>query len=318
MSGNVTIARPTGLAWNGLHRGLRAVFEEYVYGGHIAGTALLGIIFTFGFLKAIQTNTSFQIDYPLLVMAYFTPVIVYSYDHYRDLRQDMRCNPDRASYLETKERYYKYVILAYLVILFALIVIGDEPDGLVAIFIMILVGGGLLYASTSKYFTKYVPVYKNIYVSLMWALAGTFLFEIYYKSAISAFTLLMFLYIFLKYMTNTIFCDLKDIDTDRERGLKTLPVMIGYEKTIAVLCCLSGIGLFPLVYGVSTGVLPAAALLFTLFALYDVTYILSAFKNKGSCKLSTYGFFADFEITLWPIVIIPTVMILQNIAMLNL
>jgi 4-hydroxybenzoate polyprenyltransferase len=302
-----------GGVWSGLHRIFRAAFEEYVYGGHIAGTALLGIILTFGFLKAIQDNGPFLIDYPLLVMAYFTPVIVYSYDHYRDLRQDMRCNPDRAHYLEKKERYYKYIILAYIVILFASIVVGDEPDWLVAIFITILVGGGLLYASTSKYFTKYVPAYKNIYVSLEWAVAGTFLFEVYNQSPISALTLLMFLFIFLKYMTNTIFCDLKDIDTDRERGLKTVPVMIGYENTIGVLCCLSGVALFPIVYGVSTGSLPAAVLLFTVFALYDLTYILSAYKNKGSCKLSTYGFFADFEITLWPIIIIPTVLILQDI-----
>jgi 4-hydroxybenzoate polyprenyltransferase len=181
-------------------------------------------------------------------------------------------------------------------------------------FITIIVGGGLLYAVSFKNFTKYIPAYKNIFVSLEWALAAAFLMVIYNNmDVLTTFTVIVFIFVFLKYCTNTIFCDLKDIKPDGEKGLKTVPVLIGFNKTILFLCILSLVTLLPLIYGVYHNILPVWALLFTIFAVYDIAYVLLAYLKRNTGKWSKYGFLADIEITLWPMVLIPLIWILETI-----
>ncbi|MGB9978795.1 UbiA family prenyltransferase [Methanobacterium sp.] len=271
----------------------------------MAGTALIGIVLTFGFINC------YPLDLNLLLIAYFVPVIVYSYDHYRDIESDKLTNPDRAQYLETKARYYRYIIGTYIAILIALIFFGGQSIIEMLVFFTIIIGGGLIYAVSFKNFTKYIPAYKNIFVSLEWALAATFLLMIYNNQTITAFTILVFTFILLKYCTNTIFCDLKDIEPDREKCLKTVPVLIGFNKTIIVLCVLSVITLLPLLFGVYNQILPACTLLFVIFAAYDVAYVLLAYKNRNKKNWYKYGFLADIEIPLWPVILIPIIRITQ-------
>jgi 4-hydroxybenzoate polyprenyltransferase len=284
---------------------LNFLYNEYVYGGHIAGTALLGMILTFSFIN------SDTLDLNLLLIAYFVPLIVYSYDHYRDIESDKITNPDRVQYLEKKSTYYRYIIGTYIAVLVALVIFGGQEIVEMLAFIAIIVGGGLLYAASFKNFTKYIPAYKNIFVSLEWALAAAFLMVIYnHQDVITVFTVIIFTFVFLKYCTNTIFCDLKDIEPDSEKGLKTVPVMIGFNKTIVFLCVLSIVTLLPLILGVYIQILPIYALLFTIFAVYDIVYILLAYINRDTEKWHKFGFLADIEITLWPIVLIPIIYIL--------
>lgn len=284
---------------------LHFLFNEYVFGGHMAGTALMGIILTFSFINGDPLNLD------LLLIAYFVPLIVYSYDHYKDLEEDKSTNPNRVAYLEKKAKYYPYIIGTYVTILIALIFFGDQSVIEMVSFFAIIIGGGLIYAVFFKNFTKYIPAYKNIFVSLEWGLAAAFLLIIYNDQGITAFTILVFTFILLKYFTNTIFCDLKDIEPDREKGLKTVPVLIGFNKTIIALCILSVITLMPLIFGVYYYILPVCTLLFTIFAAYDIAYVLLAYKNKNNW--SKYGFIADIEIPLWPIILIPLIRITQTL-----
>jgi len=284
---------------------LKFLYNEYVYGGHIAGTALLAMVLTFCYIDGDY------LDLPLLLIAYFVPLVVYSYDHYRDIESDKITNPTRVEYLEKKSTYYRYIIGTYIAILLFLILFGGQEIVEMLAFIIIIVGGGLLYAASFKNFTKYIPAYKNIYVSVEWALAATFLVVIYnHQDVITPFTIVVFIFVFLKYCTNTIFCDLKDIEPDREKGLKTVPVMIGFNNTIIFLCILSLVTLLPLIIGVYMEQISAYILLFSIFAVYDLVYILLAYIYRDTQNWHKFGFLADIEITLWPFVIIPIMYIL--------
>ena len=274
----------------------------------MAGTALMGMVFTISFIEGSP------LDLPILLIAYFVPVIVYSYDHYRDIKTDKITNPDRAEYLEKKFAYYPFIIGTYISILVGLILFGGQSIVEIFAFTAIVVGGGLLYAVSFKKLTKYIPAYKNIYVSFEWAIAATLLLSMYNQQSATLITLLMFTFIFLKYFTNTIFCDLKDIETDRQKGLKTIPVLIGFDKTIIFLTVLSIITVVPLFYGVYHQVLPVWILLFVIFAVYDITYILLAYKNMIAIKWSKYTFIADIEIPLWPIVLVPLVRVCEVVV----
>ena len=56
----------------------------------------------------------------------------------------------------------------------------------------------------------------------------------------------MFLFIFLRGIINVTFFDIKDIESDGARGLKTLPVMLGRERTLKFLHWLNIFAFIPL------------------------------------------------------------------------
>jgi len=276
-----------------------AFLDELIYGGYLTALIAPALILS----TSLITNT--RVNIPLLVIAYLLPLIVYSYDYHRDLDRDITTNSGRTSHLQKKASYYPIILLIYGSILFALL--WQFANYSLITFIGLITLSGLLYSTLLKNVTKSIPLFKNIYTGLTWSLGGAFFIPIYYSMSIDLSFLIIFIFITLRAMLDTIFFDLKDYIVDLEEGLKTLPVMLGKGKTIKILHLLNIIAFIPLIAGVYLKILPLYSLSLLGFYFYSFYYLIMAKKASSSGSWGNLSYIADFEFILWPILLIAVI-----------
>ena len=266
------------------------------YGGYLTSLGCPAFILS----ESILLNM--PVSLPILLISFLLPLIVYSYNYYGELESDLSSNPERTLYLKAKRGLYPAIIGLYIGLLSLLLVL--YADYRLMIYILILIVSGILYTLILKRLTKRVPVFKSIYVSIVWASAGAFILPVYYSLNISPFFLLIFALIFLKGITNSTFFDIKDLVSDGVRGLKTLPVLLGKEQTLKYLHTMNLIAVLPLVAGVYFRLIPVYGLSLIAFYFYDSYYIKKAeVLNNKDLRLISYAL-ADAEFILWPIILI--------------
>jgi 4-hydroxybenzoate polyprenyltransferase len=254
------------------------------------------------FVLCVSILLNTPIDWPVLLIAYLTPLIIYSYNYYGELEKDIKTNPERAVHLSKKVRYYPYIIGCYLALLALLLLL--YASYVMIVFVLILVFCGIFYTVLLKDITKVIPGFKGVYIAFVWALAGTFLFNIHYAKSFNLFHILMFLFIFLRGMINVTFFDIKDIEGDREQGLKTLPVILGQERTLQYLHLLNVVAFIPLFIGIYLNVIPVYALSLALLFFYDLFYLMKAHTaSSKTIRMISYTM-ADAEFILWPVLLI--------------
>ena len=270
--------------------------DEFVYGGYLTSLGCPAFVFCI----SILLNTS--IDWPVLLIAYLTPLIIYSYNYYGELEKDMATNPERAVHLGKKVKYYPYLIGSYLALLGLVLLL--YASYVMIVFVLILVFCGIFYTVILKDITKVIPGFKGVYIAFVWALAGTFFFNIHYSISFNLFHILMFLFIFLKGMINVTFFDIKDIDGDMEQGLKTIPVILGKELTLKYLHLLNVFAFIPLFIGIYLKVIPLYAISLTALFFYDNYYLKKAdVANGKNLRMISYTL-ADAEFILWPVLLL--------------
>jgi 4-hydroxybenzoate polyprenyltransferase len=270
--------------------------NEFIYGGYLTSLGCPAFVLS----VSILLNTA--VDWPVLLIAYLTPLIVYSYNYYGELEKDMGTNPERAAHLSKKVKLYPYILGAYISLLALLLIL--YANYVMIIFVLILLFCGIFYTVLFKNLTKQIPGFKGVYIASVWALAGAFFFNFHYSVNWDIFSVLMFLFIFLRGIINVTFFDIKDIASDRDQGLKTLPVILGKESTFKFLHGLNIFAFIPLLAGVYLGIVPAFALSLIIFYFYDDYYLKKAgvINNKGLRTISYI--LADAEFILWPVVLI--------------
>ncbi len=274
--------------------------DEMIYGGYFAAFAGPAFLIT----VSILTNTN--VNLPLLIISFLIPLMVYSYDYYKDMDKDEDSNLERAAHYNKKSKIYPYLMISYVSLLTILLILYSSLE--MIIFILVLIMVGVLYTvGLKKRFTQKIPAFKNIYTTLTWSLAGTFSIPFYYSLHLNLSYILIFLCIFLKFLPNTIFFDLKDINSDLKDGLKTIPVLIGKQRTIKLLHKLNIIAFIPLFIGIYLKVIPLFAVILILFYFYSVYYINKAKKSDDKeLRMVSYTL-ADGEfVILWPLLLIIT------------
>lgn len=275
---------------------ISTIQDEIVYGGYFA--ALCGPAFVIStFLMA-----NLHISLPLLIIAYLIPLIVYSYDYYRDIDKDMSTNSERAKYFRKKSKIYPYILGCYAVTLILMLVFFSNL--ILISFIMALVVVGVLYTVGLKDLTQKIPAFKNVYTALTWSLAGTFFIPFYYSIGINLTFILIFLFVFLKCLPNIIFFDLKDIYADQKEGLKTIPVLLGKKTTVKFLHGLNILAFIPLFLGIYLHLIPFFAASMVLFYFYSSYYLRKSQKiDDKKLRMVSYTL-ADAEFILWPLVLV--------------
>ena len=155
-----------------------------------------------------------------------------------------------------------------------------------------------------KDLTKKITGFKNIYTSFVWAFGGTFSLPFYYLICPGMAYVFIFLFIGAKSLLNVVFFDIKDIESDAKRGLKTIPIKYGKKKTLKLLQVLNVFSFIPLVVGVAIGALPVFTL--ALLALYFYTFVYLK-KAEGlerkDIRFASYAL-CEAEIILWPLLIL--------------
>lgn len=197
--------------------------------------ACTGFFQTFGGFILLGFNP--RLDCCLAV--FLMTLSVYSLNKLTDIKEDSINRPERIKFLKGKEK----LVLAYSLAAFfvsAVLAYLIKPEALIIILIPLIANA----AYSSRMLPniprlKDIPAVKNIVVGLSWALVCTLMPAINISDATYAQVLPIVYLMTVKDFTNSTLCDLKDISGDRESGVRTIPVILGAQKTKQILMTLN-------------------------------------------------------------------------------
>jgi|AntAceMinimDraft_16_1070373.scaffolds.fasta_scaffold122929_2 4-hydroxybenzoate polyprenyltransferase len=268
---------------------LGQIRDEYAYNGHLISLSAVCIVATSAILLNIQLGWQ-----PLLV----TYLITFNgllYNRYKEQGTDYLTNTRRTVSLK---KYFSFIFLIIAISVLSsvmILVIYKEMNAL--IFLLVLSFACFLYTKYFKGVTNKIIAFKNIIFSLITSSLIIFL-AIYYSYPLLNFPLfLMLTFVFTRMMVNTIFLDIKDIDSDRKRALLTLPVLLGKAKTLKFLRWLTLFSITPILIGCFLGKLPLISLI-SIFVIPYSFYYFAISEKKKNFYLVNYVL-ADSEFIFW-------------------
>ncbi len=132
--------------------------REFVYGGHLLSLALVGVVVTVAIVLNIDST------WDSLLIVYLVVQIIYSYNRYKEIDQDIVTNPERSEYLKKQKRFFPFLFLLYLLLLGFLLVFYSSLDSFYLVLTMIFLGVG--YTAFLKKFTYKILGFKSIVVAL--------------------------------------------------------------------------------------------------------------------------------------------------------
>lgn len=281
---------------NRMKKLLGKVFKEFVYGGHLLSLGASGIVLT----AILVSEQNVVAGWPILLLAYLVSQLVYNYDHLDEIN-DPDANAERSEHLKELKKYYTFTLVVYLFLFAFASLYTSIGSVLIA---ATIVFGGFIYTKKAKSITKHIVGFKNIYISFFWALLIFLPPSHYHLSPFNSVIWIMTIYIFLRLLVNTVFFDIKDIKEDGIKGLKTLPVVFGIEKTIDFLRLANIISGLGVVFFVIKGTIPVFSLTLLLFVLYSLYYLRKSLaKDKGWVRMASY-LIVDGEYFLTPIILL--------------
>lgn len=288
-----------------VRRILACIWAEFVFGGHLLSVAGAAITTTALLLLDVR------VDILILLISYLLLQAIYNYNHFQELDKDQPDNPARADHLQRNRRIVRGLIPAYSV---ALLVCSALANIQTFLFVLFLLFGGYLFTAKAKGLTERMPAFKNLYTAFFWAIGAVFLVSFYHSHPLELASLLVFLFIFVQLLLNTIYFDIKDTQSDKAQGLKTLPVLVGKKRTMRILHVLNGGSFIPIVIGVVLGRLPQFSLGLLVFFFYGLVYLVKTEKlADDQIRLLSYTI-VDGQYVLWPVAVILTRAIIQHVS----
>ncbi len=273
---------------------LKSIWKEFIYGGHLLSLGAVSVVFTSAVLLGIKITWDF------LIIVYLGTQSVYLYNRYKEYKIDFITNPERTEHIKKYVKMIPLIIFFFFLIILSILVYYKNFSGLFfGSFLLIM---GLLYSQVFKGFTRKIIGFKNFFVSLMWALLVIFL-AVYYSSPLNWALFLVFTFVFLRWVVNTSFFDIKDMESDQKEGLLTLANVLGQKRLINILSLIAGLAVIPMVFGFYLGLFPK----FSLMLLFTIPYTFYFFKKSQDNKTNIaflYNVIVDGEFILWPFFIL--------------
>jgi len=275
-----------------LKRTLRTTLNEFIYGGHFQSLGAVSVVFISALLLELK------IAWDILFTTYLLFYIPYLYNRFKEIKIDYSTNLQRTEHLKIYAHYIPLILYSTIFILVGSLVYFGNLE--IWIFSSLLLIFGILYTTTFKKITKRIFFFKNIYVSIFFTLLPYFLI-VYYSYSLTSNILLLSLFIFLKAFLMQVFLDIKDIKSDKKEGLRTLPIILGEEKTIRFLFISS------LIINITLPVIAIYLNIFSNLILFSIPLFLFNFycyylvKNKQDSGYIFQG--GEFIIWLFLIII---------------
>lgn len=276
-----------------IERILKFICNEFIYGGHLLSLGAAGIVFT----SAILLNISPRLDG--LVVAYLITYSVYSYNRLKEFKKDFSTNSKRTQHIERYIEILPFIIFCSELLAFLLLFYFSNFRSL--IFSLLMLIGGLSYTLYFKKITKQILAFKSIYVAFFWAFLVIFTM-LYYNTYVNVLVFFLFSFVLLRWLINTIFFDIKDIDSDQLEGLKTIPVVLGKDKTLRLLHFFNFLSFIPILAGIYMNILPPALLFFLIFFFYSFYYLVKIKNPKTDIHSLSY-IVVDGEYMFWPLIL---------------
>jgi 4-hydroxybenzoate polyprenyltransferase len=212
---------------------------------------------------------------------------VYNLNKLTDLKEDAVNMPERLNFLASRKKFILYCsLIAYA--FSAMPVFLDNPLELPIIFIPLAANAVYslqLIPGIPRF--KDIPIMKNVFVALSLTLVCVLLPATHLAAGTETLLKVVFFFILTKLYINTVLYDIRDIEGDRENGVRTLPVLIGAKKTVGFLLALNCVNLIWLSF-VNYSIRPIAVALI----LYGFMYIIYFRKRRNFMIMD---FFVDGE-----------------------
>ena len=222
---------------------LELIWKEFIFGGHLQCVGTLSIVLVAAILLGIK------ITWDCLIICYLLFYPMYLYNRFREIEIDSLTNPERTAYI--RSYISKTPIIIFFIVVALILLMLRFTNLTTTIFGLLLLFLGLLYSEGVKKLTRFIPLFKNFYVAAFFAILVIFP-VLYYNfplnsSALKLSLFLFFLLVLLKGIIMQIFLDIKDIEGDRQEGLKTLGVLFGREGAIKAIQVLNLFVVLPLI-----------------------------------------------------------------------
>ncbi len=270
------------------------LWKEFVFGGHLVALVSPSL--------AIVTMILFNmaISWEFLLISYLGTYCIYNYDRYRGVNVDNFTNTERSEHIR-KNLKQRYLFLIGCGILF-FVMLFLYANILSILFGSFLFVSGILYADMFKKYTEKIVGFKNLYTSFSFSLLLIFT-ALYCNYSISWTFIIFFAFIFLHYVVDTSFCDIKDMESDKKQNLKTLPIYFGKQKFLNVINILNILSFVILFIAIVLNIVQPIAILLLVFCLYRIYYITKAKNSKADIQHLS-GVVVDAEYFFWPFVIL--------------
>lgn len=237
-----------------------------------------GFFATFVAYILLGISPNLQICFVVFLMSFS----LYSLNKLTDLKEDSINMPERLNFLRGRRNLIKaYSIVAYFLGAF-LAFLYSPPSVAILAFPLI---ANVFYGSKLLPFLpriKDIPIMKNIVVSAAWAITTTLLPAAHTMDKVWTIAAVI-CFMLIKGFINTVLYDIRDIIGDKENGIKTLPVLIGSEKTVLVLLTINAMLLPLLMLLESYARFLAAALL-----LYGFIYMIYFGERKNPLAMDIF------------------------------
>ena len=203
--------------------------------GNIVSLLMVSSVFT-AFTSLMMLYFSFIVlDValkPVLLCAMFLVVYgVYSLNKLTDKEEDAVNMPARSTFVQGNERFLLTLAIASYI---AALLLGLIESPFAAGILIVPFLSGIIYSTNSLSIIgiprlKDIFLVKSLIVAFSWAVCAAFLPAIYlHNPGKLCFT---FPFFFIKVFINTILFDVRDVEGDTLNGIKTIPVVIGVNRT---------------------------------------------------------------------------------------
>jgi len=229
-----------------------------------------------------------DVNIAILTASFLGVFSIYILNKATDRREDSINKPDQSSQPTTY-----YVALSFVAMILSLI-LGASVNLFAFLILLIPTLVGILYSvrvSSLLPRLKEVVGAKSLLVAFSWSLYGAFL-PLTLQSSDFPKVVLIFAYIFMQMIINTILFDFFDIKGDRESGIRTISSVFGAKKTKKLLFFVNtSIVIIITLYGLEgyfLNVLPA--LIFgVVYSYFIIWHFIKEPVNRLSAELLIDG-----------------------------
>ena len=220
-----------------------------------------------------------------LIIIFLLPFFVYTFNRLGIEKGDKINYPERVKFALKYRRIF--LVLAALGYIFAISLYLSFN-----LIVIILTFLPLVSYVVYRFGKKYLLV-KNIIIAIVWACAV--LLAASSIGILNETVFCFFIFVFLRDFINSIFFDIRDVKGDEMTKIKTLPVVIGVDKTLKILSILNIISGVLLIFFVLLRFLPKFAITLIGLLFYDMFYYY-LYRRKNIDKFILFDLIADSEI----------------------
>lgn len=266
---------------------VKKIWDEFVYGGHFLA---LGDAITL-YVLAIILNIAITWDF--LTIIYLCVFVSNLYNRREEAESDALTNPERVKVMKKYVDSFRAIAsVSILIVISLLMYFANVKVLLFAVVIFII---SILYSVFLKGITNKIIGFKSFVAAFFYALM-VFLLVFYYGASINLAVLLVFSFYYLRIFISNAACDIKDIEGDNKRGLKTFSVYFGDKKSALMLGVINVLSVMPIMVGVYLGVLPFFSIAIIATIPYAFLYLR---QNQKVGKETLTNLIIDGEFMLW-------------------